>query len=210
MATDLKRGKRLSRRGDPEPTWEIARLFPAQGDWSEEEYFSLATNRRVEYVDGFLEFLPPPTIFHQLILQFLYGQLESFVAVGDLGWVIVSGYKARLRARTLREPDIMFIKAANRSRITKQCSERADLVMEIVSDENRAHDIKTKRLEYGRAGIPEYWIVDPEKGTISVLVLKARQRSYAVHGTFQKGEKATSKSLPGFVVDVTTALSQRP
>ena len=114
--------------------------FP-RGDWSEEEYFSLATNRRVEYVDGFLEFLPMPTIFHQLIMQFLYEQLKTFVAADNLGLVILSGYKVRLR-RKFREPDIMFIRAANRSRITKQYSERADLVMEIVSEENRATTLK--------------------------------------------------------------------
>ena len=66
-------------------TWEIARLFPAQGDWSEEEYFALDTNHLVEYSDGFLEFLPMPTIFHQLILQFLYEKLEVVRRAEQLG-----------------------------------------------------------------------------------------------------------------------------
>jgi Uma2 family endonuclease len=82
--------------------------------------------------------------------------------------------------------------------------------IEVVSGENRAHDIDTKRLEYARAGIPEYWIVDAEQGTITVLVLKARVRTYDVHGVFRMGEKASSKGLSGFDIDVTTALSQRP
>jgi hypothetical protein len=71
MATDLKKSKRRAFRPttEPELTWEIARLFPAQGEWSEEEYFALDNNHRVEYSDGFLEFLPMPTIFHQLMLQ---------------------------------------------------------------------------------------------------------------------------------------------
>jgi Uma2 family endonuclease len=212
MATDLKRVKpdRPRRRGEPEPTWEIARLFPPQGEWSEEEFFALESNHLIEYSDGFLEVLPMPKIFHQLILQFLYKQLDSFVAANKLGTVVVSGYKVRLRARKYREPDILFIKAANRSRIKKQFCERVDLAIEVVSEENRAHDIETKREEYARAGITEYWIVDAERGTITVLVLKARERTYVVHGLFRKGEAAASKGLPGFVIDVTTALSQRP
>jgi Uma2 family endonuclease len=212
MSTDLKRVKpdRPRRKGNPEPTWEIARLFPSQGDWSEEEYFALESNHLIEYSDGFLEFLPMPTIFHQLILQFLYKQLDSFVAANNLGTVVLTGYKVRLRTRKYREPDILFIKAANRSRIKKQYCERVDLAIEVVSEKNRAHDVDTKRLEYARAGIPEYWIVDAEKGTITVLVLKARERRYAVHGVFRKGEEASSKGLPGFVINVTTALSQRP
>ncbi len=212
MSTDLKRVKRGRPRatGEPEPTWEIAQLFPAQGDWSEEEYFALETKRLVEYSDGFLDILPTPTIFHQLILQFLYSQLDAFVAANDLGTVVLAGYKVRLRARKYREPDILFIKAAKRDRIKKQYCERPDLVIEVVSEKNRAHDIDIKRREYAKAGIPEYWIIDAEEETITVLVLKARQRKYGVHGAFRKGMAANSKTLPGFVVDVSTALSQKP
>ena len=212
MATDLKRLKRKSgdRAREPEPTWEIARLFPLLGYWIEEVYFALETNQLVEYSDGFLEFLPIPTIFHQLILQFLYKQLESFVAARSLGTVVLAGYKVRLRAGKYREPDIIFIKSANRARIKKQYCEKADLVIEVLSEKNRAHDIATKRLEYAKAGIPEYWVVDPERDTITVLILKGRQRKYTLHGAFRKGTQAASKTLPGFLIDVSIALSQEP
>ncbi len=82
--------------------------------------------------------------------------------------------------------------------------------MEVVSEENREHDIETKREEYAQAGIPEYWIVNPEEETITVLVLKSRQKTYTVHGRFVKGTRAKSKLLPGFSVDVTTAVTQKP
>ena len=40
----------------------------------------------------------------------------------------------------------------------------ADLVMEVVSGgrEDRKRDLVTKRRDYARANIPEYWIVDPQ------------------------------------------------
>jgi Uma2 family endonuclease len=145
-----------------------------------------------------------------LILQFLYKQLESFVAARSLGTVVLAGYKIRLRAGKYREPDIIFIKSANRARIKKQYCEKADLVIEVVSEKNRAHDIATKRLEYAKAGIPEYWVVDPERDTITVLILKGRQRKYSLHGAFRKGTQAASKTLPGFLIDVSIALSQEP
>ena len=71
MATDYKRA-RAEPRSEPEsfeaePTWEIARLFPPQGMWSEEEFFALPNNHRIEFADGRLDFLPMPTIYHQLI-----------------------------------------------------------------------------------------------------------------------------------------------
>lgn len=210
MATDLKKKQRKPTRqsDEPELTWEIARLFPAQGEWSEDEYFSLDSNHFVEYADGYLEFLPMPTILRLLILQFLYEKLNSHVTRNELAIVVISGYKVRLRARKYREPDILFIKEAHRSGIKRQYCEKADLVIEVVSEKNRAHDIKEKRIDYAMAGIPEYWIVDPEEERITVLVLKSRQKTYIEFGTFRKGELAASKLLRGFTVDVTEVMSQ--
>ena len=85
----------------------------------------------------------------------------------------------------------------------------ADLVMEVVSagDEARRRDLTQKREEYAQAGIPEYWIVDPELGQITVLTLE--DQIYVVHGEFKRGDRATSKLLPGFAVDVTSALEPK-
>src|SRR4051794_2166696 len=65
IATESNGAQLLSQRGDP--TWEIALLFPEQGDWSEADYFGLKTKRLVELDDGFLEVLPMPTLLHQTI-----------------------------------------------------------------------------------------------------------------------------------------------
>jgi Uma2 family endonuclease len=212
MATGTKRARRepVRKLSDPEPTWEIARLFPSQGQWTEEEFFTLPSNHKIEFDNGYLEFLPMPTIYHQLILQYLYGELNSFVKAGKLGIVVTSGYKVKIRHRKFREPDILFIKAEHMSEITKQYGKKTDLVIEVVSEEIRPHDIRKKRAEYALARIPEYWIVAPEEETITVLVLKARQKTYSVHGRFGKSTRATSKLLPGFSVDVTTAVTQKP
>lgn len=48
-----------------EPAWEFARLFPAQGQWDEEDYFAIATNQLVEFSNGHLEVLEMPSIAHQ-------------------------------------------------------------------------------------------------------------------------------------------------
>jgi len=212
MATDLEKlATRLKvEPSDPDPTWDVVRLFPAQGCWSEADYFALDTNQLVEYADGFVEFLPMPTIYHQLIMQFIYRALNSFVEARKLGLVVLAGYKVHLREAKFRLPDILFIKTEHASWITKQFCECADLVMEVVSEHNRPHDIETKRLEYAEAGIPEYWIVDPEEETITVLALDSERKVYAEHGRFSKGTRATSKLLPEFSVDVTTAITQKP
>ena len=65
---------------------------------------------------------------------------------------------------------------------------------------SRRHDLVTKRAEYARAGIPEYWIVDRQQERI--LVLRLSGRRYVVHGEYGPGTMAASHLLPGFTVAV--------
>jgi len=190
-----------------EPTWDVTRLFPTQGNWSETEYLDLNTNQWVEFSHGFVEFLPMPTIFHQRILKFLFNALQAFVTAQNLGEVLFMGVRVRLWEGKYREPDVVYLRAQHADRVTDDYWEGADLVMEVVSgnDDDRRRDLKKKREEYALAGIPEYWIVDPELDQITVLTLEGP--TYSVHGEFKRGEQATSALLPGFAVDVTSALA---
>jgi Uma2 family endonuclease len=192
---------------DFEPTWDVAMLFPAQGHWSEEEYLDLDTNQPVEFSSGYVEILPMPTTFHQRIVAFLYNTLLAFTAAGRLGEVLFAPLRVQLWAGKYREPDLVFMRAENRSRITKDYWIGADLILEVVSDDGdvRRRDLIIKRREYAQAGIPEYWIVDPQLERITVLWLEGT--TYSVHGEFPKGTQATSRLLPGFAVDVTAALT---
>jgi Uma2 family endonuclease len=191
----------------PEPTWAIAELFPPQGHWSEEEYLALDTNRIVELSDGCLEVPPLPTTSHQLILAYLFGLLQTFVNDQDLGIVLLAALPMRLRRGKYREPDILFMAKEHADRIHEEYWERADLVMEIVSKDrkDRKRDLVEKRAEYARAKLPEYWIIDPAKGKITVLWLSGKR--YAVHGEFSGGDTASSRLLPGFSIDVTAAFA---
>jgi Uma2 family endonuclease len=188
-----------SRRG--EPTWEIAMLYPRQGEWTEEEYLALDTNRLIELTDGCLEFLTMPSYFHQWVLQFLFKLLDAHVAAHALGTVFLAPFPVQLWTGKIREPDIVYLRP-ERYRNRPRLPRGADLAMEIVSDsaEDRKRDLVTKREEYAQAGIAEYWIIDPRERRITVLVLKGI--TYQVHGEFTPGMQATSVVLPGLAVDV--------
>jgi Uma2 family endonuclease len=190
---------RISRKG--EPTWEIAMLFPPQGEWSEGEYLSLETNRFVELSEGCLEFLPMPSPVHQLIVAFLYETLWAFVKSNNLGMVFFAPLPVHLGPGKYREPDIVFLRTGRLKDLRKQ-PEGADLVMEVVSEgeENRLRDLNIKRREYAAAGIAEYWIVDPQEQRITVLTLDGP--IYREHGVFAPGTTATSLLLPGFSATV--------
>jgi Uma2 family endonuclease len=191
-----------------DPTWDIARLYPAQGHWSEEEYLDLPGNYLVEFSDGILEVLPMPTTSHQRLVLYLYKLLDSFVSDRDLGEVLTAPLPVRLRPGKFREPDVLFMRKSHARQLGEKFWDRADLVMEVVSPdpEARRRDRLTKRREYARAKIGEYWIVDPQKETVTVLRLSGAR--YVVHGEFRRGTQAASALLSGFTVDVSASFDR--
>jgi Uma2 family endonuclease len=184
----------------PEPTWEIAHLFPAQGHWTEEEYLALNTNYLVEFSDGVVEVLPMPTHIHQRIAAVLYDALSLFVKTFQLGLVMFAPLRIQVRPGKYRQPDIVFMLEEHYERCGDEYWSYADLVMEIVSPDDPRRDLETKRIEYAKAGIPEYWIIDPRQRRILVLRLEGDQ--YAVHGDFGEGHHATSALLTEFTISV--------
>src|SRR3954464_5119733 len=96
---------------EPEYAWELATLYPEQGEWSEEEYLELTdhTNRRIEFTDGRLEFLPMPTEIHEALVRFLFLALYGFVDKKKLGEVYSNGIRLRIRPRKNRLPEVIFL-----------------------------------------------------------------------------------------------------
>lgn len=187
------------------PVWPLARLYRPQGDWTEDDYFALNASFFVELCDGCLEFPPMPTIAHQLIVAFLYKLLDAFVASHNAGIVIPAPVPVHLWPERAREPDIVFLRPG-RPRFKVNYPQGADLVVEVVSggSEDRKRDLEVKPREYAEAGIPEYWIVDPQERRITVLTLDGKD--YREHGVFGPGQTATSVLLAGFGVDVSNVL----
>ena len=183
------------------PAWDVALLYPEQGDWNVEDYLDLPGNRLVEFSDGYLEFLPMPTTAHQWIVWLLHEMLQKFVWP-ELGMALFAPLRVRIAPREFREPDIVFMLAKNKHKIGNKSWRGADLVMEVISSGKKARkrDLNDKRTDYAKAGIAEYWIVDPKLRQITVLWLEGSE--YKQIGVFKKGSEAISRLLPGFSVDV--------
>lgn len=189
-----------------EPVWELAELYPRQGDWTESDYLALTTKRLVEFSDGFIEVLPMPKLSHQWIMLWLYDRLREFVAPRQLGAACVAPVPVHLRPQKYREPDVFFL-SNDRLAVTRDYPEGVDLAMEVTSDgeEARHRDLVVKRAEYAAARVPEYWIIDVDLREITVLVLDGAE--YRVHGVFGAGQSATSVLLDGFAVTVDAAFA---
>ena len=193
-----------SSTNQPDYAWEIATLFPQQGDWSEAEFLAItdSTNRLIELTKGQVEFLAMPTELHQAILEFLFDTIRAFVKPRELGQVRFAPLRVRTGPGTFRDPDIVFLRNENYHKRSNRFWSGADLVVEVVSDDpqSRKRDYEQKPIDYAKASIGEYWIVDPQERRIIVLILDGTD--YRTHGEFAPGQIATSASLEGFGVDV--------
>ncbi|QDV43109.1 hypothetical protein Enr13x_29630 [Stieleria neptunia] len=199
---------RASRIG--EPTWEIANLYPRQGAWSETDYLGLDAGSLVEFDSGVLEILRMPTELHQAITLCLWLQIQTFIKTNRHaeGVCLVAPLPVRLWEGKFREPDVMYMSAENREQRTPKFWKGADLVMEIVSESDPDRDWIEKRHEYAKAGISEYWIVDPRDRSITVLGLSESESSYRELSRTCDGQQARSRLLDGFAVDVSTVFDR--
>ena len=73
-----------------------------------------------------------------------------------------------------REPDVMVVLGKKQAQVKPTYLDGpADITIEIVSPESRARDYQIKFAEYARAGVPEYWIIDPDTNTVAFYHLGA-------------------------------------
>jgi Uma2 family endonuclease len=141
---------------------------------------------------------PHPTNIHQQAVGRLFRFLADFAQ--QSGWVRLAPLPVRLWPGKIREPDVLFVAREHQDRVGEQVFGPPDLVMEVTSATTQRTDRVEKYAEYARAGIPEYWIVDPQAETVEVFVL--REDAYELLGKWGAGEVARSALLEGFRVEV--------
>jgi Uma2 family endonuclease len=118
---------------------------------------------KAEWVDGEIILVPTETPGHNDREGFLGNIVRQFVEHHDLGHVYTGTVPVRLPGiRRRRIPDVVFV-AAGRANIIgeTEIDGAPDLIAEVISPDSVARDWVDKRDEYQRAGVREYWIVDP-------------------------------------------------
>lgn len=187
---------------------EVLDLTLIQGSWTEEQYLTItdSTSRLLEFDNGVIEVLPMPTPEHQKILALLYELFVAFVRPRG-GIVLFSPLRVLVRPHKYREPDLVVLRDKDDPRQNERYWTGVDLALEVVSPKGPKRDTKLKRAEYARAGIPEYWIVNPLDDTVTVLVLEGD--IYSELGVFRRGERAVSRLFEGFEVSVDAVFDAR-
>ena len=116
-----------------------------------------------EWVNGEILLTPTASSRHQDLVGFFVALLGIFVEARGLGKVLSAPFQMKI-ANSGREPDVLFLAKERLARLTPMYLDGpADLVIEIVSPESAGRDRGDKFYEYGAGGVPEYWLIDPQR-----------------------------------------------
>jgi Uma2 family endonuclease len=162
------------------------------------------SNQPMELWNGELIMYPSPDVDHHDSTTGLYRALDSWVRSHDLGKVFVAPFDMVLAPRQAVQPDILFLSKAHLHLIKGVLRGPADLVVEVLSPRSHNRDRIQKRDLYEQHGIPEYWIIDREAGTVEVFFLTSGQ--YKLVRRWRRGEIAKSRLLKGFSIPINEIL----
>ena len=154
---------------------------------------------RYELFEGELIVSRAPGLSHQRVLTNIIGIFLAYLDNNTIGeilptpGVVFDEYNGVI-------PDAVFISNQQISTIGsgERINEAPEIVIEIVSPgkENAQRDRVMKRQVYGRHGVKEYWIVDPE--TQSLEIYRFEKRTLKLAATLTDEDEVTSPALPGF------------
>ena len=164
------------------------------------DYVLLPELDRRELIEGDFFMVPAPNIKHQEIVGNLGAILRAHVRGHGLGKLLLAPTDVVLSDEDVVQPDLLFVSNERRDIITEDNVAGApDLVIEVLSPSTAERDTKLKLTLYARAGVSEYWIVDPDEESVEVLELGPEGRRST--RTYASG-KVSSPALPGLDVEV--------
>ena len=166
---------------------------------TEEEFVAWAFSDediRAEWEDGKVILMAPVSDAEDDIGNWLVNILRVFVEVRELGVIKGSNFFVRFATqRRRRIPDLLFVARAREHLIRPTYLEGApDAAFEIVSSDSQTRDRRKKYQEYEKAGVREYWMIDPVSQTLEAYALKRGKyvEIEETNGTIR------SAVLPGF------------
>ncbi len=163
---------------------------------TESEFLEWVQDRtRAEWVNEEVHIMSPVNNNHEAIQGWLYRLLSEFVETHDLGRVLGSEFFIRLPNPPARHlPDLFFISKDRLKLIRHTYFEGApDLIIEIVSPESHSRDYGLKFENYEKAGVCEYWIIDPATRSFDIFSLQKKSfspiplKSRRLHSAILKG-----------------------
>lgn len=173
------------------------------------DYLKWKFDERVELIRGLVHRMSPaPGTNHQLISGRLFVALFQFLEGEKKCKVFAAPFDVRLPRKpdqtndkvidTVVQPDLTVV-CDEEKLDDRGCLGAPNLVVEILSPGNTRREMKDKFELYQNAGIPEYWLVDPEHEVVTIYKLN-NQGHYLAGPPATTGMVAHSDTLSGFSV----------
>ncbi len=140
---------------------------------------------------------PCSDIKHQIVSLRIAAALLWHAQHRQLGQVLQAPCDVIFSRDCVMQPDIVFVQKGRSGLIGKMSLRGApDLIVEILSQNTREKDLRTKRNVYSRFEVKEYWTVDPDSETVEVLLWS--ELGYASGGVYGRPDCLSSPALPKF------------
>ena len=174
-------------------TYDDFLLFPDDG-------------QRHELIDGEHYVTLSPNTAHQRIVGKLHLALGRYLEMHPIGELFLAPFDVVFSQFDVVEPDLLYITAERRPEVlTKQHVRGApDLVIEVGSPGTRRRDETIKRRLYERAGVIEYWVVDPELEVVRIYEPRGDGYARARELSGEADDTLTSPLFPGLELRLQT------
>ena len=167
--------------------------------------------KRHELIDGEHYVSPCPNTGHQQIAGNLYWLLRSYLESHPRGRLFFAPFDVVFSCFDVVEPDLLYLshERAAQALTDKNVQGCPELVIEIGSRSTRTRDVTIKRRLYERAGVTEYWVVEPR--TESVRIYRRAHDGFDAPVEFAKGGSTIASPLfPGLFIPVADVFKDAP
>jgi len=155
-----------------------------------------------ELINGVVMMSPSPKPLHQRVAMNIATQIGIYLLDHPVGEVLaeidVHLGEGPTGGDLVYRPELVFIRAERLKKMRDQISGAPDLVVEVVSRGSRRLDSETKKDDYERCGVKEYWLIDPERKATAFYRLRDR-RFVRIPA---RGKSFASQAVSGFVLDL--------
>jgi Uma2 family endonuclease len=171
--------------------------------WTYEAYAAATDeDERTELIDGEVRVVPSPLTIHQDIALSVAATLRTHVRRYRLGRVLIAPTDVALAPGQTLVPDVLFVASARAEIITAtHVVGPPDLVVEVLSPGTAANDLPGGRkfALYAQAGVPHYWVIDPDNVELRVFTLDAAG-VYVETGSYRGDETYEPPLFPGLTL----------
>ncbi len=145
-----------------------------------------------EVINGQLFMSPSPLTNHQVIVTDLLTDINFYCKRSKSARVFVAPYDVYPdENENAVQPDIVVVLKENTHIIKEHIHGVPDIIIEVLSEVNKNHDLVRKKELYERFGVKEYFIIEPASGMVTPFIM---QNGKYIKGLGQK-EKLTSSLL---------------